>query len=103
MSEPSAFLAALGRTSGAMLSQFPSIACLIFVTSVSMPLAFGWVLGDCAAAPPNAVITRRNNSDALMPVRMRTLFILLWIGDTPCLPGRPPRTVPSCYRSRWPA
>jgi len=41
LSDPSAFFAALGRTSGAMLSQFPSIACLILVTSVSMPLAFG--------------------------------------------------------------
>jgi hypothetical protein len=37
LSEPSAFL--LGRTSEAMLSQFPSIASLIFALSVSMPLA----------------------------------------------------------------
>ena len=34
-------LVALGRISGAMLSQFPSIACLIFATSASMPLALG--------------------------------------------------------------
>ena len=65
-----------------MLSQFPSIACLTFVTSVSMPLAFGWVLGGCAAASPIAVITRRNNSDALMPVRMRMLH-LVWLGIRP--------------------
>ena len=31
----------LGRISGAMLSQLPSMASLIFVTSASMPLPFG--------------------------------------------------------------
>jgi len=36
-----ALLRPVFRTSAVMLSQLPSIACLIFVTSASMPLAFG--------------------------------------------------------------
>ena len=36
--------------------------------------AFAWLEGDCAAASPNpVVITNSNNSDALMPLHMRTL------------------------------